>query len=171
MQGIIDELQERPVLNYHPPVHLDLSDPEVMRKELDRLSHNDSVSRYAAEFYERRHDLTEERLKDLKDEVHSYRLCHRIELRKKEEEITALRRRLEGSKDDDDRCRWTKYEREGFLGLPLKEPSGVQERHSCPPVVVLTRSVDIESVYFKILDPLPGQDLDVERMLDACVRW
>ncbi|KAE8211851.1 hypothetical protein CF327_g4424 [Tilletia walkeri] len=157
MQGIIDELQLRPVLNYQPPSHLDLSDPKVMRQELDRLTHNDSVSLYAKEFYERRHDLAEERLKQLKEAVDCNRLCHRMDLKKKEEEIMALRRRIEGLVSEEERSRWTRFEREGYLGLPVRAPTNMQERHSSPPIVVLTRNVDIESVYFKILDPIPHQ--------------
>ncbi|KAK0523238.1 hypothetical protein OC835_000560 [Tilletia horrida] len=157
---------------YKAPASIDPSRVDHLLQELDRLTHNDSVSRHAVQFYDRRHEYVVERLSDLEQDV-GIRLLHsRSLMKERADDMLAMRRRMLGGEDErlvggrplGAECRrWTRHELPRYLDLPSRPLLSAGDRHSAPPVLVVLPNIDTSAVVHDVLFAYADLEMEITR--------
>ncbi|KAK0521996.1 hypothetical protein OC834_006452 [Tilletia horrida] len=166
---------------YKPPTSVDLSRVDHLLGELDRLAHNELISRNAVQFYDRRHEYIVGQLTNLEQDVDTRLLHARTWMKAREDEMLAMRRRqldascVDGNKARDDNARdddegplrdcrrWTRHELPQFLGLPSDPLLSAGDRYSAPPVLVLLPNIDVSSVEHDVLFAFADLEKEITR--------
>ncbi|KAK0530029.1 hypothetical protein OC835_004142 [Tilletia horrida] len=171
------QLEQPPPLPYLPRDGVEPDNIESLRKEVERLAHNDAIRQRATDFYEWRYKHTVRKVDHLREEVEIFHLMQRCHNEERNKELRRLRARLLDAMASssaglsapyrvDDCQRWTQHERDGFFDMPRPAANMVVERRSSPAVLVLRAGFDVEQVHADVTMEVDLLEDDIRRQLE-----